>query len=177
LPGFVDTIIELRRFNAQEADDRRRKLRSYGRFEETPAEVVIELTDEGYKLVGSTGDANRKDRQQVIAEILTDREWRTADQVLEQRKEGRIPKPGKRTIQADLNQGHDSGSWNRDGKGAKGDPYRYRLDSRTAHLLGSPQESDKNPDTLGETAEKFDSHTVQLLSAHNESNERVSGVV
>ena len=59
LPGFVDTIIELRRFNAQEAEDRRRKLGGLSRFEETPAEVVIELTDDGYKLVGSTGDANR----------------------------------------------------------------------------------------------------------------------
>ena len=67
-----------------QADDRRRKLRGHSRFDETPAEVVIELSDAGYRLVGSTGDANRADRQQVIAEILSDGVLRTPDEIREQ---------------------------------------------------------------------------------------------
>lgn len=127
LPGFVDTIIELRRFNAQEADDRRRKLRGHSRFDETPAEVVIELTDDGYKLVGSTGDANRADRQKVIQEVLADGTWRTADEILSQWLDGMAPKPAKRTLQLDLNHGHAKGQWQCEGKGTKGDKYRYGI--------------------------------------------------
>lgn len=145
LPGFVDTIIELRRFNAHEAHDRRRKLRGYGRFEETQSEVVIELTDADYKLVGTTGDAHRDDRQRVIGEILTDSEWRTVDDVREQWPDRTVPRPAKRTLQMDLNHGVDAGRWHRDGKGAKGDPYKYKFDSRSPQPLSTQNESETQP--------------------------------
>ena len=170
LPGFVDTILELRRFNAQEANDRRRKIRAYSRFDETPAEVVIELTGNGYQLVGSTGDANRDDRQNMMVEILAGAEWSTADDVRAQWPEGAISKPGRRMTQIDLNHGFDAGRWQRQGKGKKGDPYRYKFDSRTPQSLPSQQESENPPHSPGEMVTKFDSRTVPPLSARIESN-------
>lgn len=57
LPGFVDVIVELRRFDAWRREDRRRVLTGYSRFAETPTEVVVELTDTGFKTIGTKSDA------------------------------------------------------------------------------------------------------------------------
>jgi len=135
LPSFVDVIVELRRFKAEDKNDRRRKLHAYSRYDETPAEVVIELTDDGYKTVGTTADASRDDRQQVIGEVLSDQEWLSPQEIGEQWPEDTIPKPGKRTLQQDLKSGYETGLWDRTGQGAKGDPYKYKFDSRTPHPL------------------------------------------
>jgi hypothetical protein len=43
LPGFVDTIMELRRYDASKKESRKRVITAYGRDDETPAELVIEL--------------------------------------------------------------------------------------------------------------------------------------
>ena len=135
LPSFVDVIVELRRFKAEDKNDRRRKLHAYSRYEETPAEVVIELTDDGYQTIGTTADASRDDRQQVIGEVLSDQEWLSPQEIGEQWPEDTIPKPGKRTLQQDLKSGYETGRWDRTGQGAKGDPYKYKFDSRTPHPL------------------------------------------
>jgi len=140
LPGFVDTIVELRRFNAQEAEDRRRKLRGLSRFDETPAEVVIELTDGGYVLVGTTGDAKRQDRLEVISGILSPAEWKSAETIRENWPTGDVPKSGLRTLQLDLNHGVENGQWMREGKGRRRDQYRYRIDSRTVQPLSTGNE-------------------------------------
>jgi hypothetical protein len=47
LPAFAETIVELRRFNADDRKDRRRKLTGGGRYPETKQEWVIELNDTG----------------------------------------------------------------------------------------------------------------------------------
>ena len=62
LPGFVDIIVELRRFNPSQRDDTRRVLTTYSRFEESHPEKVIDLTDDGYIDCGSKHDAARADR-------------------------------------------------------------------------------------------------------------------
>ena len=49
------------------------------------------------------------DRQRVIAEVLAGGEWLTADDVRNQWPEGTVPKPAKRTVQLDLNNGLDAG--------------------------------------------------------------------
>ena len=136
LPGFVDTIVELRRFNPQDANDRRRKLRGHSRFDETPAEVVIELKDDGYRTIGSTSDANRGDRRQVLQEILTGADWMDVDEVRGNWPDT-VPVPGKSTLRIDLNGGFNEGVWQRDGTGTKGSPYRYKFDSRTEPPLGA----------------------------------------
>jgi len=171
LTGFVDIILELRRFNAQEADDRRRKLKSHSRFEETPAEIVIELQHDGYRLVGTTGDANRDDRQKVISDILTD-DWRTSDDLLGQWPDDTASKPGKRTVEADLRHGFDSGNWDRQGDGKKGDPYRYRFAQtlgggtvRESNDLQNPLEKQRNEDVFSEFAQ-------ESLCANSEEHSR-----
>lgn len=128
LAGFVDIIVELRRYCPENADDRRRKLQGLSRFDETPHEVVLDLRDSGYVLLGTKADADQRDRFHVTQTLLRDSEGRlTVEEILQRWPEGGVPKPGKRTISTDLQAGVAARQWNKDGTGHKGDPYRYYL--------------------------------------------------
>lgn len=132
LPGFVDIIVEFAR-DPSNSKNRRRVLKSYSRFDETPPEVIIELTDDGYRSCGTKGNATRRDRMDVIDEILG-REHRhmTAEEILAAWSEDRVPKPGKRTVENDLKAGLPRFSEGKDsfrrfgcGTGKKNDPFKY----------------------------------------------------
>jgi hypothetical protein len=139
LQGFMDTIMELQRTNPQMQSDRRRTLTAIGRYHETAAvaEVVIELTDSGYQRVGSKADSTQQDRHVVIKEILTGRDWSTDEEILSLWTDKEVAAPGKRTLQKDLSTGCESGLWERQGKGTKGDKFRYKFDSRTLPPKGA----------------------------------------
>ncbi|NNF44241.1 MAG: AAA family ATPase [Phycisphaerales bacterium] len=142
LPGFVDVIVELRRYDAKQHDDTRRVLTGLSRFDETPDEVVLDLREDGYHVVGSKADAMREDRVVVYDEILSGADSpMTADEVREQWPVTGIPKPGKRTVGGDLKAGSTTGSWDRRGEGKKGDPYRYSV-SRKPPALSAGNESE-----------------------------------
>jgi KaiC/GvpD/RAD55 family RecA-like ATPase len=141
LTGWVDTIVELRRFSTSDNRDRRRVLQAYGRFDETPDQVVVELTDDGYTCVGTAGDAKQSDRLEVIAEIL-DSDWRTREDIRDRWPVETIPKPGTSTLRTDLNAGFEAGKWERQGKGRKGDPFVYRFVSRTLPPLREENETE-----------------------------------
>jgi hypothetical protein len=51
--GDVDVILQISRVGGQ-GREKRRSLRAVGRFDETPAELTIELTDDGYQEVSGT---------------------------------------------------------------------------------------------------------------------------
>ncbi len=127
LPGFVDVILELRRHDAGNREDRRRVLTSFSRFDETPPEVVIELGEDGYRLVGTKADARQTDRLCAIAELLpTDPPGLTGEELILTWPDTGPAKPGKRTLQLDLKAGAQSGRWMQLGSGTRNDPFRYR---------------------------------------------------
>jgi len=128
LPGFVDVIVELRRFTPDNRDDRRRTLTTLSRFDESPGEVVVELADDGYRLVGSKADAKQADRLDAIAEILpSEGPGVTADELRESWPDGGMVRPGKRTLQLDLQAGAKAGRWVQLGTGKRNDAHRYVL--------------------------------------------------
>lgn len=51
LSAFPDILVELTRFDASDPKSRKRTLKAKGRYEETPDELVIELTDGQYREV------------------------------------------------------------------------------------------------------------------------------
>ena len=143
LTGWVDTIVELRRFSTSDNRDRRRVLKAVGRFDETPDEVVVELTDDGYTCVGTAGDAKQSDRFEVIAEILElETDWLTGKGIRERWPVEGVLQPGARTLGKDLNAGFLAGKWERKGKGVKGDPHVYRFVSRKLPPLREENESE-----------------------------------
>ena|GEM_PF-3235753 len=62
LPGFVDVILELRRYAPNDLEDTRRVLAGLSRFDETPREVVLELTADGYRTLGSKSEVKAQDQ-------------------------------------------------------------------------------------------------------------------
>lgn len=135
LTGFVDTIVEFRRYLPGERGDRRRVLSGYGRHDETPQELVIELTDGGYVAHGDRESIQCRELGDIIATVLPPRRpGLNADQILEAWPED--TRPGRNRFFAALKAGVDCGAWQRSGSGKKGSPYLFWL---------LPDESDVSP--------------------------------
>jgi hypothetical protein len=125
LTGFVDTIVELRRYSPGDRRDRRRVLTAYGRDDETPEELVVELTGEGYVSCGDRSATAVLDLLPILSGLLPIEPpgW-TRNEVLEHWSEDR-PRPRTENILAALNQGAEAGHWQRTGHGRKGSPWRF----------------------------------------------------
>lgn len=126
LTAFVDTIMELRRYDARDRHDRRRVISAYGRDEETPAEMVIELTGaDGYRLIeGGRQAENARELGDVIAELLpTEPPGMSFDEIVEAWPGDTSPR--KTTLLMNLRTGAEQGKWAMTGEGVKGDPRRY----------------------------------------------------
>lgn len=126
LPGAVDVVLELRRYAPEDPADARRKLTAFSRFDETPDETILELTANGYVVLGDGADVKKRDRVEAVRRLLpTDQPGLTVDEVLERWPSE--PKPGKRTLAGDLDAGVRAGHWVRRGSGTKGNAHRYDL--------------------------------------------------
>lgn len=124
LPGFVDAIVELRRFNPQDASDTRRKLTAYGRYADVPPEMVVDLTPEGYRMLGQPGTLRSAGMQEIIEGLLpSEPPGMTVEQVLEAWPEA--TRPGRMHMRNMLNQGTEDELWERHGEGVRGKPHVY----------------------------------------------------
>lgn len=150
LPGFVDLIVELRRYATDDGDpDTRRRLTAYGRFEGVPDERIIDLGPDGYTIVGGVAEARADDIRATIAEILPDDgPGMTLEEV---RDNWPGTPPGKNRVRAMLNEGANHERWGRSGTGVKGDPIRF------GPLGRGPAESNPSPPMRGESGRIFDS--------------------
>lgn len=150
LPGFVDVIVELRRFTPDNAHDRRRVLTAYGRFDDVPPEAVLELGDDGYRVVGDKATVSVSDRREAIVTTLpTEPPGLTAEELHEAWPTQ--PRPGLRTIKGDLNAEWHEERLGRGGGGKKGDPYRFwrpGIHSGSPTPLGTGNESKGATDGL-----------------------------
>jgi hypothetical protein len=133
LPGFVDTIIELRRHDSSNRRSRKRVITGYGRDDETPAELVIELdaTTNEYCGLGDRKGMRREEIKRTVATVLpTERPGLTLDEIKEAWPDDETPT--KAAMLEALAEGAERGDWTRDGTGKKGSPYRYFVPSERA---------------------------------------------
>jgi len=128
LTGFVDLIVELRRYDPERPDDCKRVLRGYSRFEETPTELVVELRDDGYHVVGTRSDATRVERLTILETIVGERPGFSAGEIrCHWSSDCGIPQPSLKTIRRDLAEGVKQGLWIGEGDGKMGNPVTYSL--------------------------------------------------
>jgi hypothetical protein len=125
LAAFVDTIIELRRFDARDRGNRQRVLTGYGRFDETPEERVIELTAEGQFIsLGTRQDEVHDDLSGVIAALLP--ATPPGLSIEEIRERWPVPsRPLKQKLLNTLRRGTEQGQWLRQGEGKRRSPFRF----------------------------------------------------
>ncbi len=138
LPGFVDIILELRRFVPEQITDPRRTMRGYSRYDETPQEIVIELqNDNTYKVLGDKADVKASERWVNISSLLPEvGPGMTPQDVLDNWPLS-VMKPGLRTVAADLDDAAERKIVYRNGKGVKRDPYRYSRKAIPAPIEGN----------------------------------------
>lgn len=127
-PGFVDIIVEMRRYDAKQRSDNRRTLTAYSRYDDTPSELVLDYDPKsGYRVVGTKQDSAVSDRLDVVCQILAVQPFLTVREILEAWPTGDVVCPGHRTLTGDLDDGGDAAGIERTGKGVKGDPHRFHL--------------------------------------------------
>jgi len=115
--GAVDIVLALRRGDG-ESRATIRHLHALSRFEETPDELVIELTDAGYAALGSAINFAVEEAKRAVLAALAGEPLTTA-QIVEATALKRT------TIYAALAELVEAGTLGREGKGNKGDPFRY----------------------------------------------------
>jgi hypothetical protein len=126
LPGSVDVMLELRRYKANDRHDRRRVLTGFGRFDDIPEEVVIELIAGGddYTAEGDRRAVADEEATQAILEMLPlTPPGLTAEEVHEALPEA--GRPRRSDVMRLLQAGAGRGRWGRSGAGKKGDPWRF----------------------------------------------------
>jgi hypothetical protein len=133
LAAFVDTILEMRRYEVG-GKDRRRVLTAHGRYDDTPAEIVVELSEDGtsYSAGGTKVESKIEDAIAIILKMLpTTAPGMTRKEIADQWPE-EATMPRTEAFGKALEHGITVGFWQRSGEGIKNDPHRYYRTPRPA---------------------------------------------
>jgi hypothetical protein len=129
LPAFADIIVEMGYRASRAGGDRRRLLRGYSRYDQTPRELVIELNREGtdYAALGDAEQDELKDHWEQLRLVLAQARGKlTRREIIEQWADEGHPPPEtnlRRWLEAAL----DRGVVRCEGAGTRQSPLRYWL--------------------------------------------------
>lgn len=119
--GAVDIVLALKRGEGATRPTVR-VLHALSRFDETPGELVVELTDEGYVALGNQAAVALSDaRDRLLRDLPRSSEAALSMTEIEALLRGLSPT----TIERARDELLGRGEVRRHGKGRKGDPYRY----------------------------------------------------
>ncbi len=145
LPAFCETLMEFSR-ESDDSRNRRRMLKSAGRYKETPPKWLVELTPAGYVSLGDPDDPAtrallKSDRwEDSLSDVLTtEGPGRTVDEIHDRLKDATGKSIRNQDLITVLNARHEGGEYVRNGRGVKADPFRYFLvsfPSDTGSALG-----------------------------------------
>lgn len=134
ISGDVDVILALRRPEGRHPSSRR-VIETLSRYSETPEKVVIELTDEGYVLLGEAEAVALSDGLRIVSALIGGESeqkpsW-TIDELVTESELTRA------TVQRALRELRHRGDVIESGKGRRGDPLRYAApETVSAHTYG-----------------------------------------
>lgn len=123
LAGFASILMELRRYDASNEQDCRRKLKVLSRHQ-TPPEAVLELKGSEYSVVGSLSDSKAQERYARILGLLPKEPPGMTVGEIHDHWADESP-PARRTLQADLASMLDLKQVEKTGSGVKGEPFRF----------------------------------------------------
>ncbi len=107
--GAADIILSLRRVPGQ-GHENRRLLAAVGRFDETPAELVVDFVDGAYTVIGTKSDAARRDALDWLRDNLTaGRDWALTLPQVEQRAKDAGEVVSRSTLQRALGELQERG--------------------------------------------------------------------
>jgi hypothetical protein len=142
LPGFVDVIVEMRRASPKDLTHPARVLTGLSRYDETPRELVIELTPQGYVARGTKGEAAAKVQGDAVFALLPEQPpGATVEELLARwpEAEGKKTETARRRLLGLLQRGHKKKKWSRGGKGTKNDAYRFWRGGKATQAAEEPQ--------------------------------------
>jgi hypothetical protein len=132
--GAADIVLTIRKGSSR---DTARSILGLSRFSETPTELVIELTAEGYQSRGTRSDLVKADAEEAILSIApsSEAEALTIDQLVSETAFGRSAvQRGLDSLGERIRKG---------GSGRRNDPYRYwapqMLSAQTTSLTGQKE--------------------------------------
>ena len=119
--GAVDIVLALKRGEGATRPTVR-VLHALSRFDDTPSELMVELTEEGYVALGDEPAVARAEvRAGVVGALPRDQAAAlTFDEL-----HARLPDASRTTVQRALDDLIDTGEATRSGAGRRGSPYRY----------------------------------------------------
>ncbi len=147
--GAVDCVVALRR-QANPVRPTIRELEAISRRGDVPDEpLLIELTEAGYVVLGSSAAVAFDEARSAILECLSAQQdvplgGQTLDEIAEALERPRA------TLQRAMKQLLESGEAERTGKGRAGDPYRYRKPAAKDRQTPSGSRSAQHPPLRGE---------------------------
>jgi hypothetical protein len=161
LPGWADIVLEMHWYGRGGEDDRRRRLYGWSRYEETPRQLVIELTADGTDYLchgAATDEEYARGWPAVCAVLAAALTKRTAKEILADWPEA-APRPSETTLWRWLDRAVAQGLVRRDGEGRRSDPHRYWLAGQEKRWL------EKNPGYLFELIHEADAKRLGLPGA------------
>jgi hypothetical protein len=140
LLGFADILLRLHGFGSPAADDRRRILRGWSRFSETPREVVIELNQEGtdYAALGGVVEGEFQGRWDDLRAVLAAAHWKLTRREITAAWPGDA-RPADKSLRSWLERAVARGLVRQEGAGCKEAPFRYWLPESEARWATDEQ--------------------------------------
>lgn len=146
--GEADIIVSIKR---PEGNGRStiREMHSLGRFDQTPEKLVVELTDKGYRALGSEAAVAEEEAEDAILGVLpyTEDEAITLDELLEEVKRSGV----KRTVAQNALSKMLNIVVCRIGKGVKGNPHRFYQTGKVPSKSSEQDDLASNP-TISEAS-------------------------
>jgi hypothetical protein len=141
LPSFVDILIEMERFDPTDGLDRRRRLRAFSRFRETPVHSVIELNEEGtdYLHIGDYVQSEYADGWERLRYMLENAPCKLrCEEIYEDWPADDYPRPSGTTLRRWLDKAAADGRVAREGAGRSKSPFLYWLPGKEAEWIDDP---------------------------------------
>jgi hypothetical protein len=129
--GAADILLSLRKPEGN-SKKTQRVIQAVSRFSETPAALLIELTDDGYLGLGDPGKASLDQAKATIIDALS----RSGGQTLDLRTLIKSAKLPRMTVHRAAEELRKEGALERSGEGKRGKPYRY---GKTEFVCAQPQ--------------------------------------